>query len=294
MSKFITALRSGRVLLMDGAMGTELQRWIRAPSFEGFEEFNLTHPGLVRAIQHIYLHATAEVLLTNTFQANPAALASQNLADRHHAIWEAALRIAREAGPEPHFVLADVGPVEKLNYANATAIILECQYADGILLQTWSSLDALKQFVDARGDVCGPAPPLLVSFTYHRDNPSHELTTFTGARPEECARAAVDAGAAAVGANCGKDIRMQDMAELVKRYRTVCDLPLFVRPNAGTPTLTEAGWQYPHSPQAMAAALPPLLEGGIAMVGGCCGTTPEHLRFFRKEIDAWLRMKGNR
>src|SRR6202035_4244689 len=109
MSRFLDALRSGRVLLMDGAMGTELQRaGLRAG--ECGELWNLTHPEKVRAIHQAYVDAGAEVLLTNTFQANPAALARHNSADQLNAICRAAGEHARHAAGPDRLVLADVGP----------------------------------------------------------------------------------------------------------------------------------------------------------------------------------------
>jgi 5-methyltetrahydrofolate--homocysteine methyltransferase len=96
----------------------------------------------------------------------------------------------------------------------------------------------------------------------------------------------------AIGANCGKEIDMDDMVRIVERYRSACDLPIFVRPNAGTPKRTRSGWRYPRTPAAMAAGLPALLEAGVTMVGGCCGTTPEHIRAFRKVVDAWNQRRG--
>ena len=123
----------------------------------------------------------------------------------------------------------------------------------------------------------------LFAFTFHRD--AGDLTTFEGVDPEDCARSAEDEGAMAIGANCGKDITMSDMLELVQRYRAVSDLPIFVRPNAGTPTRSDSAWTFPHSPSAMAEALPALLAAGVAMIGGCCGTTLAHIQAFREVID---------
>ena len=80
---------------------------------------------------------------------------------------------------------------------------------------------------------------------------------------------------------------MSDMLELVPRYRAVCDLPIFVRPNAGTPTQSDSGWTFPHSPAQMAKDLPALLAAGATMIGGCCGTTPAHIQAFREVVDAW-------
>jgi methionine synthase I (cobalamin-dependent) len=284
MRDFITSLRSGKALLMDGAMGTELCRLMNAQVVECCEEYNHCNPALVQSIHRSYLDAGADVLLTNTFQANPDALARRGLGESLHSIWSAAIGLAHLDHPRPRFVLADVGPIENLTPETASAILAECVGVDGVLLETWLSLDALRRFVDRP-----LALPLLVSFTFHRTG---DLMTFTGARPEQCVRAAKQFGAAAVGANCGKEIGMSDLLEIVQRYHAACDLPIFVRPNAGSPE--KSGWRYPRTPETMAATLVPLLEAGIAMVGGCCGTTPEHIRAFRDVVDVWNESQGPR
>src|SRR5205823_3894147 len=119
--------------------------------------------------------------------------------------------------------------------------------------------------------------PLLLSLTYLRKN--GELMTFSGHRPETFARHAERHSVAALGVNCGKEIDLPDVVEIVRRYRQETDLPLFVRPNAGTPS---ADGTYPRSPEAMAAWLPALVAAGATMVGGCCGTTPAHVAAFRE------------
>src|SRR5947209_12277439 len=118
---------------------------------------------------------------------------------------------------------------------------------------------------------------MLLSLTYLR-TPDGELRTLTGLSPEEAARQAEEVGAAALGVNCGREIRVADCAEAVRRYRGATALPLFARPNAGTPKRTDDGFGYPQSPEEMAAGLPELLAAGAVMVGGCCGTTPDHVQ----------------
>jgi 5-methyltetrahydrofolate--homocysteine methyltransferase len=279
MTDLVTALRSGPALVMDGAMGTELLRQTLAPAGECSEAYNLEQRGLVDAIHRSYLDVGADVLLTNTFQANPAALGRRHLGPRLHEIWQEALRLARPDHPRPHYVLADIGPIADLTLSMAADLLGECVGVDGVLLETWTSLADLNRFVDRPLKL-----PLLISFTFHRTN---DLMTIHGVTPERCAREAERCGAAAVGANCGKEIGMSDMVEIVRRYRQACALPIFVRPNAGAPT--KSGWRYPRSPETMAAALPELLDAGAAMVGGCCGTTPEHIRQFRLVVDEWNR-----
>src|SRR5438105_3069352 len=101
MSDFTQALRSGRVLLMDGAMGTELQRLVRAPALECGESYNLSNGTLVKTVHRSYLDAGAEVLLTNTFQANPSVLASRGFGDRFNLIWRAGIELAHLDQPRP-------------------------------------------------------------------------------------------------------------------------------------------------------------------------------------------------
>jgi 5-methyltetrahydrofolate--homocysteine methyltransferase len=129
-------------------------------------------------------------------------------------------------------------------------------------------------------------PPLLVSFTYYRTRKQGWIT-FENDRPEACAKAAARVGAIALGVNCGRDLGMKGIREIVRRYHDACDLPVFIRPNAGTPTKTATGWAYANGPEMMADQLGPLLEEGLAMVGGCCGTTPEHIWRFGLALDAW-------
>src|SRR5262249_1344370 len=134
--------------------------------------------------------------------------------------------------------------------------------------------------------------PLLLSLTYFR-NDAGKLTTYSGHAPEWFAERATSYGVSALGVNCGRDIDMDDIIEIIRRYRKVTDLPLFARPNAGTPQQVDGRWVYPHTPEKMAARLPELLEAGVCMVGGCCGTTPKHIAAFRPVVDAWNRQRGH-
>ena len=128
--------------------------------------------------------------------------------------------------------------------------------------------------------------PVLLSLTFLRDA-SGKLVTLSGHSPEWFARRADRYGVAALGVNCGRDIGMDDIIEIVRRYRTMTDLPLFARPNAGTPIRDGERWVYPLTPEAMAVRLPELLQAGVSMVGGCCGTTPAHIAALRPIIDDW-------
>jgi methionine synthase I (cobalamin-dependent) len=292
MAHLLSALHSGRVLLMDGAMGTELQR-AGIPEGECYEHWNLTQPEKVRAIHQAYLDAGAEVLLTNTFQANPTALERHGLLERLDAINRAGLDLARSAAGPDRFVLASIGPLSNLHartrprsadwYPRYLPPLLT---ADAVLLETFSGqeeLDSARLLVQL-----APKPrdvPVFFSLAYLREG-RRGLCTRDGLRPEEHAHWAAQHGAAALGVNCGRDIGMDDIIEIIQRYRRETDLPLFARPNAGTPVRAGDRWAYPHTPEQM-ARLPELLEAGVRMIGGCCGTTPEHIAAFRPVVAAW-------
>jgi 5-methyltetrahydrofolate--homocysteine methyltransferase len=289
MARFLDALQSGRVLLMDGAMGTELPRMGLQPGECG-EHWNRTHPDRVRAIHDSYVAAGAEVLLTNTFQANPARLARFRLADRLEEINASAVRLARQAAGRSRFVLGDIGPIfdsadarEFPDYRQLGRELLSLEGVDGFLLETCSSPRALSAVQYAFHRVIEIDTPLLLSLTYRR-SPSGDLITNSGHAPETYARHAERSGVAALGVNCGRDIDMADIIAIIRRYRRVTELPLFARPNAGTPTQQGDRWIYPHAPEAMAARLPELLAAGVSMIGGCCGTTPTHIAAFRAKI----------
>jgi 5-methyltetrahydrofolate--homocysteine methyltransferase len=288
MSEFLKALHSGKVLLMDGAMGTELQR---AGIGEGecYELWNLTHPEKVRAIHQSYAFAGAQCLITNTFQANECALAKHGLQGKLKEINEAGVGIARSAAGVKQFVLGDIGPVKSdISDEHVGPIVRSLWFADAVLLETWHDLPNFLR-TEIPEEV-----PLLLSFTFQRNLVPGYLVPGLPAfieDPRILASSAHNFGIAALGVNCGRDLGMDDIINIVKEYRAATDLPIFVRPNAGTPKRVGNQWEYPITPAMMAERLPELLEAGVSMVGGCCGTTPEHIAAFRPIIDKWNARK---
>jgi methionine synthase I (cobalamin-dependent) len=182
MSRLETLIRSNRVLLMDGAMGTELQR-AGGKENDCFELWNLTHPERIRAVHQAYVNAGAQILLTNTFQANPVSLAKFDAAHRLDEIFCAALENARMAAGPDRFVLADIGPSDKPDAATAAILMCACAGADAVLLETWSETQTIGVFADAIAQIDLPLP-LLVSFTFWRPTPAADLRTFAGCSPE--------------------------------------------------------------------------------------------------------------
>jgi methionine synthase I (cobalamin-dependent) len=299
MSKFLKALRSGRVLLMDGAMGTQLQR-AGLKADENPAAWNMRYPQRVQKVHRAYRAAGAEVFLTNTFLGFATSLhetlqAAGRLGGIYtRGMWTRSTELI--APPEEElFRLISIGPVagplaarEFDQWGDFHTEWLTPVAADAILLETCSSPRVRYALRKLREHGC--QQPLLLSLTFRQDTGT--LETASGHSPEWFAQRAKDYGVAALGVNCGRDISMDDIIEIIGRYRQVTDLPLFARPNAGTPKRVRNRWVYPHTPQTMAAKLPELLEAGVSMVGGCCGTTPEHIAAFRPIVEAWNRPHG--
>jgi methionine synthase I (cobalamin-dependent) len=300
MSQFLQALRSGRVLLMDGAMGTELQK-AGLRDGENATEWNVSHPERVRAVHQVYRDAGAEVFLTNTFTIFllPYLLkkpSGEDVMGPYH-VWRLAFGLLPADAP---YRLAAIGPImdaaateefgrprELFVPHDPSSYHLKglggVKPPEAVLLETCSSPRAryaLRHFARTDG------VPVLLSLAYGRHKRG-ELTTFSGHTPEWFAERAEQWGVAALGVNCGRDIGLDDIIEIVRRYRAVTDLPLFARPNAGTPIHDGNRWVYPLTPQALAERLPELLEAGVSMIGGCCGTTHKHIAACRPIIDDW-------
>jgi methionine synthase I (cobalamin-dependent) len=265
-SHFLKTLHGGGVLLMDGAMGTELRR-AGLPPGECCESWNLTHPEKVRAIHEAYWQAGARCLLTNTFQSNPAALARHGLDDRLEAINRAAVALCRTVGSGQAFVLGSVGPMSPA--ADTARVLTSLQGADAILLETWSE----PWVFDFAGRMT--EQPVLVSISYQHT--ASGLVSRSGHQPEHFAQSAEVAAIAALGVNCGRDIDLDDIIAILRAYRAAARLPLFARPNAGTPQTVMGGLVYPLTPGALAERMHELVEAGATMIGGCCGTTPAHI-----------------
>ncbi len=290
MSTFLNALHSGRVLLMDGAMGTELQR-AGLKSGESSASWNLLHPERVRIVHNAYVAAGASVLLANTFQM-PSNLSPWFAHEQVTSICtQGASLAACVRRTVAGWILADIGPIivpgsnlEFEDVGNVSVLSNFTAPVDAILLETCSSPRVRYAVQRAVGNAWGK--PVLLSLTYLR-NPAAKLVTFSGHAPEWFAERAARWGVGALGVNCGREISVGDCAEIVRRYRQVTDLPLFARPNAGTPKKVRGRWVYPLTPSAMAERLPELLEAGVSMVGGCCGTTPAHIAAMRPVVKRW-------
>ena len=280
-----------RPLLFDGAIGTELYgRGVYLN--HSFEELNLTRPGLVVDVHRRYREAGAEVLTTNSYGANRVRLAAFGLADQTSEINRAAAELAQQAAGRQAWVAGSIGPtglgtVSFLGDAgNEVREIFREQMAalveggaDMLLLETFSQLTEA-HLASAVAKEHFPETPLVVTMRFE---PDFKLSD--GSEPEAVADSLVSWGADVIGVNCG---RGPELVFEVGRRMVGHGAPVLCQPNAGTPETLEGRTVYVANPEYFGVAGRRMLKAGIAAVGGCCGTTPEHIRRLRGAV----RMMG--
>ena len=289
-----------RVLLCDGAMGTQLQNAGLEPGGCG-EAWNVDHPERLLKIQTAYVEAGSDCLLTNTFGACRIMLKRHDHAADVAAINKAGAELARQAfGDRPGFVIGDIGPFGGLMEPHGDipeqrvresfeeqAEALVSAGVDAIIVETQTALEELILGIEAAKKA--GAPCVIGSMAYDVTRDGSKLRTMMGIGPEDAAEFMRDAGVDIVALNCGSRVDVSWAAKAVMVYREVCNLPTMAQPNAGQPVLEKMKVVYKQTPEDMVAELPALLDAGVRIVGGCCGSTPDHIRLFRKVIDQHAR-----
>jgi 5-methyltetrahydrofolate--homocysteine methyltransferase len=293
-----------RPLLADGAMGTQLMLAGLEQGNCG-EAWNLTLPERVLAIQRRYADAGSDCILTNTFGASRIMLNRHSNGDKAVEINRAGVRIAREAfAGRPGYVIGDIGPFgglmqpfgefseEDVSAAfREQAKALVDAGADAILIETQTSLEELLLGIEAAREA--GAACIVGSMAYDVTLDGSTFRTMMGVDPERAAQFMEQHGAHIVALNCGTGMDMERARQAVLRYRRVTDLPVMVQPNAGAPKLIDMKVIYDETPAQMAAGVAPLLEAGANIIGGCCGSTPDHIRAFRAEIDRFWKTSSS-
>jgi methionine synthase I (cobalamin-dependent) len=263
MNRLLNWLERGP-LITDGAWGTELQRK-GLPVNETPDAWNLTHPSDVLSVARSYVDAGSAIILTNTFRANSAAMPDADIA----AINREGARLSLLAASGRAKVAGTIGPASTAA-GSSYALQAEALAQSGVdlfLLETFTDLDDASAALAATRHAGLPA---IVSFAFHRHLP-----------PETAAPRMEREGAAGIGANCAA---IDEVAAHCVRLRDSCDLPIWAKPNAGTPRAGTTGYLYPDSPDAFAAGLQTLLDAGACFVGGCCGATPGHIHALVSEM----------
>ena len=287
MKPFREALQA-QVLILDGAMGTMLQERGLKPG-QSPEELNLTMPEVVASVHRDYIEAGADIIITNTFGGTRFKLAHYGLEDRLTEINVRAVEIARTAAGSKAYVGASIGPtgqfVEPLGEVSfdrmkaafhEQAEALVTAGADLITLETFLDVKECRAAVIAIREVSATIP--VIAMLTFDDNGRSVL----GTPPEAAAITLAAAGADIVGSNCG--LGVDGIYDILCRMRTVTGLPLISQANAGLPQLVGDRTVFPGTPDEMAAYHERMIQIGVRIIGGCCGTTPAHIRAMKQAL----------
>jgi methionine synthase / methylenetetrahydrofolate reductase(NADPH) len=288
-----------KIIVADGAMGTMLYSkgiFIN----RCFDELNLSAPQLVKEIHQEYVRAGAEVIETNTFGGNRVRLSAFGFAEKLRAINEAGVRLAREAAGEKAFVAGAIGPlgtkIEPLgpmSFAEARAVFREQAEAlvqagvDLIVLETFYELPELREAIFAARQAAGPEMVIVAQVTVNDDG-----TLRDGASTQTFTRSLDEWPVDVIGVNCSAGPKV--VLETVEKMLAITTKPLSAMPNAGLPATVEGRNIYLCSPEYMAQYSRRYLQAGVRMIGGCCGTTPEHIKQILGEVRSLQPLRQNR
>lgn len=292
------ALAAGEILICDGAMGSALLEKGLEPGACP-DELCLTRADWIVEVSTTYRDAGADIIQTNTFGASPLKLAPYGLEDRTEEINHAGVRIAREAAGGA-FVAGECGPCGHLlePYGDVTVETARHGFerqiralaeagADLILFETFSDLNEALLAVQAARENA-PDLPVWASLTF--DRTPRGFFTMMGQTVRQVAEELEKAGAEVVGSNCGNGI--EAMAGIALEFRSATHLPIIIQANAGLPEMRDGELYYPESSDFFGLHARSLLEAGAAILGGCCGTTPDHIRTLREVAREFRRNRG--
>ena len=277
-------LRRGDLLISDGATGTFLQQHGLEPGGCP-EEFNASHPEVVREMARLYFEAGSDMVLTNSFGGSAFMQKKYGHGDRVTEFNALAAEHARSQAPIGGFVIGSVGPtgefLEPLGQVSESEMYdafaeqvkaLEAGGADGVVVETMTAVEEAELAVRAARDNTG----LVVMATMVFDKGPRGFFTMMGVTPERAVQAMEHAGAHVIGSNCGNGI--DNMVDIARRMRSETDGFLLIHSNAGIPAMRRGQIIYPESPEYMAERFKELADLGVNIIGGCCGTGPDHIR----------------
>ena len=293
MQPLLERLLNGETLLADGAMGSMLFKKGLKPGACP-EELNLSQPEILQEIAKAYFETGADIIQTNTFGGSAMKLAEYGLDEKTEELNKAAVSIIKKVVQEKAYVSGSCGPsgqilqpfgmgdpedFKKGFYRQINAMIEEG--VDIICVETMTDLHEAIIAVKVAKEI-SPQTPVMATMTFE-DTPKGFYTVM-GVNIRDAADELQKAGADIVGSNCGNGI--EKMIKIAAEFRKVTDLPVLIQSNAGIPKNIAGQLEYPETPQFFADKMPELLEIGVSIIGGCCGTTPETIKAMRAVLDS--------
>lgn len=298
MKTFSERLKENKIIIADGAMGTMLiDRGLKAGGCP--ELFNVTNPEMISEINRAYLDAGAEILETCTFGANPMKLARHKLEHRFEEINKAAVAITRAAAGGKAYIAACIGPSGRIMkpFGDTEPAAVQSSYERQlqVLINAGIEIIWIETMTDLREAVIAvqaakkenPHIPVIATMTF--DKTPRGYFTIMGNSIELTVRELETAGADAVGSNCGNGIR--NMIEIAKLFAKTTHLPVSIRPNAGLPVLKDNKPSYPETADFFAKKARDLVSAGVRIIGGCCGTTPEHIEMMKRRLSEYQEIR---
>jgi methionine synthase I (cobalamin-dependent) len=290
MKPLLEQLLREKPVITDGAWGTQIQN-LGLEAGACPDAWNLENPTAIEKVAASYVEAGSRIILTNTFGASRIMLERHGLSDKAAAINRAGAEISRKAASNKAFVFGSIGPSGKLYF---TGEISEQELGDafeeqamglaeggvhGIVIETISELDEAKIALRAARKT---GLPIVVSMVY--DSGQEFDRTMMGTTPEEAAINLKNEGADVIGANCG--MGMEFILTVTRRLRAATDIPLWIKPNAGLPEVSEGKVIYNTNPALFAAQALNVRAAGADFIGGCCGTSPAFIRELKTTLGA--------
>lgn len=299
MKTILERLKGGEILVADGAMGTMLLEKGLQPG-ECPESLNLTKPEILEEIALLYFNAGATIIQTNTFGASPMKLSGYGLEEKTEEINRSAVRIVRKVVGNRAYISGSCGPSGMIlkPYGDAEPDLLYRGFerqikalvsagVDIICVETMTDLHEALLAVKAAKTI-SPQTPVMATMTFEKT--SRGFFTIMGVSINEAAHALQKAGANIIGSNCGNG--MENMIEIAREFKKItlqlrsgqASLPIVIQSNAGQPEIKDGLLSYPEAPEFFAEKTQELIDAGVAIIGGCCGTTPEYIRAIKKAI----------
>jgi 5-methyltetrahydrofolate--homocysteine methyltransferase len=288
-SNFLKQIEEGIILIADGATGTNLQKRGLTPGIPP-ELWILDNPQEIQNLHADFIKAGSDIILTCTFGGSRLRLEQHNLGDKTDEINQKAVEIALKAvDGKPVYIAGSIGPTGQLiqpfgplevsqvtqNYYNQAKILAKSG-VDFLLIET--QYDLIEAAAAVQGAQSATSLPIVVSFSYDRGT-----RTMMGTNPEQMAEKFSTLGVQVLGINCGKSLA--DNETNLQKLKISTSLPIWFKPNAGIPGVNAAGESYYDlKPEMMGVYAPGWVEAGARIIGGCCGSTPEHIKHIAASI----------